>query len=303
MKGEQAMSISINSNLNNYDYQKYLNATQGNVSNQQNTYKDLLSDYLKLSNEGMQQYTGDQSTQFLPTGNYSPTASEPDLNLTIDQKKAFLTNLQTKLNGAGSASSPSSPASSPSSASTTTDQVAAARAAAQADLTNFNASTASDDQVNSLFKQVTDTFASAHPHRGKHHMHAQNQANPLSLGTNNVDQTSSNLTVDDMKTFLTNLMSNMDNLSSDGSGNTTSSQNPLDLSFADQQSGFNTSSASDDQIQSLFAQMTAALNNSQTQGQDTTSLQQNSSDTGLPPILQASGAALPPFNWKPTATL
>lgn len=286
MKGEQVVSISINSNLNNYDYQKYLSETQGKVSDKQNTYKDLLNDYLKLSNEGMQQYTGDQSTQFLPTGNYSPTGSEPDL--TTDQKKAFLTNLQTKLSSTDPASS------------TTTDKVAAARSAVKADLTNFNASTASDDQVNSLFKQVTDTFASTHPHRGNHHLHAQNQGNPFSVGTNNVDQTSSNLTVNDMKTFLTNLM---DNLSSNSSGNTTSSQNPLDLSFADQLSGFDTSSATDDQIQSLFSQITEALNNSQTQGQDNTSLQQNSIDTGFPPILQASGAALPPFNWKPTSTL
>jgi hypothetical protein len=287
MKGEQIVSIAINPTTNNYDYQNYLSDTQSNASSKQNTYKEIFNDLLNLSNE----YAGGQTPQFLPSENFTPTTSKPDP--TIDQEKTFLTNLQTKLGSTDSATS------------NLLEKLAATQLNVKNDLTGFNPSTATDGQVDHLFKQLTDTLASADPLLAANSLNSQNTSFPLAgVLDNNLNGTSSSLSVDDMKNLLTNFMDLLTSNSNDSDDLTsTSSSSTLDTSLLDQLSGLDTSSASDGQIQSIFSTIAQALQNSQVQGQDNTSLQQTSDDTGFPPILQTSGAALPPFNWKPSSTL
>jgi hypothetical protein len=248
------VSISINTQ-NGYDYSKYLNASQSKDTDKQGQYAQYLNDFLNISNEGMQGLNGVQATQFLPTGNYGTT-------LTTDQEKTILSKLQSKLNSTDSSSS----------------KFAQARSTIKDDLKDFDASTATDDQVDNLFKQVTAALKGTLPSNG---------SSLSAFGLSNLNSTGSTVSVDDMKSFLMNLVDKMSSVDS------TSTQNTLDPF-----SGLDPSSTTDDQTQNLFDLMTGASG----LGLDNPILQQDSNNTDFPPILQTSGVALPPFNWKPTIT-
>jgi hypothetical protein len=249
------VSISINTQ-NGYDYSKYLNENQSKATDKQGQYAQFLNDYLNISNDGMQGYNGVQPTQFLPTGNYGPA-------LTTDQEKTILTKLQSKFSSTDSASS---------------SKFAQARSTIKDDLKDFDASTATDNQVDTLFKQVTATLKGTLPSNG---------SSLSAFGLSNLNSTGSKVSVDDMKSFLMNLVDKMSSVDS------TSTQNTLDPF-----SGLDPSSTTDDQTQNLFDLMSGASG----LGLDNPILQQGSTNTDFPPILQTSGVALPPFNWKPTVT-
>ncbi|MDP4087187.1 MAG: hypothetical protein Q8934_21735 [Bacillota bacterium] len=275
------MSISINPNLTSYDLANYLGNTQNTNSNSRAQNSQFLNDLLNISNVGQTGNNGSLLTQFLPTGNYGPTISEPPL--TTDQKKQFLENLQVKVNSADSTSS-----------SNGQERFAAVQSTIKNDLSGFDASTATDDQVSKLFDQVTQTMKSARAHH--HESNSQNNSN----------SSNSTLSVDDMKPYISNLIdklsfSGVD--STDGTDSTDESTGPLlnpqDSSLGDLLSGFDSANATDDQVQNLFTTVTNLLNNSQDQGKDDPSLQTSE----FPTVLQTSGATLPPFNWKPSTTL
>jgi hypothetical protein len=121
---------------------------------------------------------------------------------------------------------------------------------------------------------------------------------PLSMALSNQGQSgSSPLTADEMNTFLSSFLDNLSLGDATGSTDGTSSQD--DLLSGDQLLGVDPSNSSNDQILGLLNQLTNNVQNSQAAGQDSAFVDQSGSDTGFPPILQVSGATLPPFDWKP----
>lgn len=272
------MSISINPYAsNNY----YLNQTQTNkVSSKQDTYAQSLGDMLQLSGS-YQTYTDGTPVAYTKDGNDS---SSP---LSMDDKKNYLTNLQTYLNSANLSSS-----------SSTSDRFMQTLSSMKDSLSSFDPTNATDDQVNNLYQQTVQTVDSARP---KHHHHK----NDLSSIMNSILASDNSNSVDDMKSLLSTLsdkLSASSTNSTTSTSNATSVSNPSDLKTTLQTilSGTDLSTSSDTQIQDLFSQVLDAIKNSVNQQQGGNDQNSNAVQAESQVFTQP---VYPVFNLNPTTSL
>lgn len=229
------MSISINSYWNTAIYKTAQTDSSASV-NQLHTHRHKAqqqesgTDSVELSQAAMEYLAGLQNTNAVPTSNYGTESSDDDL--TLDQKKVMLENIQKKL---------SSISSTQSSDTTTTDTNSADTllSTLQEALSNFDSSTATDEQVSDVFDQVTEALKNSRPPVPPHGEDGHKPPMmdgmmppppPPMEGEQQSDETSEGmLTTDQKKEILTSLQSKLTSLS-----------------------GFDPSTATDEQLSDLF---------------------------------------------------
>lgn len=158
------MSISINGYGSSYNltqsdstntveshHHSHRHSSRSTASEEQGTSTDTV----QFSQQSMEYLIGYQNPNPVSTGNYGPNSSEPEL--TTDQKKAILADMQNRLSTLSSSSSGipvSGNATNPF--STIKDE-----------LSGFDSSNATDEQISDLFDEVTQTAEQALPPFGQ----------------------------------------------------------------------------------------------------------------------------------------
>ncbi|MEB3103966.1 hypothetical protein [Ferviditalea candida] len=214
-------------------------------------------------------------------GNYSDSGSES--SLTSDQKKSILENLYSKLSSLSSSQSSSGTDSTSSTSSTSnTDSSTDLISSLKEELSGFDASSATDQQVSDTFDKVMQTLRQAAPPPPppppENDSSQQNNSNeglpamlqamggiapPFAWGissdnSNSSDSDSANtLTTDQKKTFLAKLEQHLKNGSSQHADGDSIDQT-LDT-IKEELSGTDFSSATDQQVTDLFNEVTKQL--------------------------------------------
>lgn len=222
MKGVFYMSESINSNYSNL-YGNWTTAnltsipsTQQTSSNSESTFKD----YMQLAT----------STQFTSSGNYS--SSTTDLtSLTTEQKTAYLETMLKRLESTDSSESSYLPESLQTALSTVGDL-----------LSDFQASDSSEEEISELFTAVTETPEEAKPSKA--------EMTPPPLPINNItaqmddssSETSTELSVDQMKELIFNLINTL------SENDSTDNTDTLSASITEQLSDYDQTTATDEEF-------------------------------------------------------
>ncbi|WP_048716984.1 hypothetical protein [Bacillus sp. 522_BSPC] len=266
------MSVSINSNYSNL-YGNWTTAnltsipsTQQTSSNSESTFKD----YMQLAT----------STQFTSSGNYS--SSTTDLtSLTTEQKTAYLETMLKRLESTDSSESSYLPESLQTALSTVGEL-----------LSDFQASDSSEEEISELFTAVTETPEEAKPSKA--------EMTPPPLPINNItaqmddssSETSTELSVDQMKELIFNLINTL------SENDSTDNTDTLSASITEQLSDYDQTTATDEEIQTLFENLMKQVETSQ-QNITTGTNDASGSTDAFPSSIQMTGTSLPPFNWKP----
>lgn len=270
------MSVSINSNYTNL-YGNWTTAnltsipsTQQTSSNSESTFKD----YMQLAT----------STQSTSSGNYS--SSTTDLtSLTAEQKTAYLETMLKRLESTDSSESSYLPESLQTALSTVGDL-----------LSDFQASNSSEEEISELFTAVTETLEEAKPSKA--------EMTPPPLPINNItaqmddssSETSTELSVDQMKELIFNLINTL------SENDSTDNTDTLSTSITEQLSDYDQTTATDEEIQTLFENLLKQVETSQ-QNIATGTNDESGSTDAFPSSIQMTGTSLPPFNWKPNNTV
>lgn len=280
------MSISISSYRSN-PYSQYLNRKQASETESsagletsntigKNSKKTDGSDpsaisylaYLAAqSNIPYQTFTQDNNAYGSDYGMYN-------MDLSTEDKKTMLSDLQSKLSSMTSASAAGSD--SASTDAEATDPFESLVASLQSVLSDADLTTASDDEISSLFDKVSEVMDKSAP--------------PIPPGpppTGEMEQEEESLTTDDMKSILSELQSRLSALGEDDTLPDSMTQALAEVQK--ELSGYDASTATDDQVAALFEQVSDTL--------DSARPEHKRDDSGLPPQLRAMGGVMPPFAW------
>ncbi|MCM3029254.1 hypothetical protein [Niallia sp. MER 6] len=210
-------------------------------------------------------------------GSEVPVTSTKDLPaLTTEQKTAFLKNMQPKAEESGSLTD-----------TTLQDSLQTAYTTISSLLSEFDTEESTEDEISSLFEQVSDTLESAKPQR------------VMSIGTMPppvISQMSEEYTVAQMSQFLSNIISS---LNTEDTAEASIITDSLSSDLSGQLAGFDLESASDEQIANIFESILQELNEEQSNADSSSSVTSETISEAFPNSIQLSGSSLPPFNWKP----
>ncbi|GKU82180.1 hypothetical protein [Niallia sp. NCCP-28] len=276
------MSVSINSNYTNlYGSWNTANMTNTSTSNNQQTASSsqpAFGDYLQLA-------TNNQGNSI---GNYDSISTD-NTSLTTKQKTAYLETMLKRIQSTDTSDSSNLPEGLQTALSTVNNL-----------LGNFNASSSSEEEISNLFTSVTETLEKSKPSKAEMQANGMTTSPPPPINSNaeqsenTAAETNRALSVDQMKEFISNLIST---LNSD-SDSTESISDSLSTNLIDQLSEYDETTATDAEVQALFENLMKLLEESQQNTQTATSSESNST-AAFPNSIQMTGASLPPFNWKP----
>jgi len=208
-------------------------------------------------------------------------------SLTTDQKVAFLENMQAKAAKVGNATDASLPEGLQTAFSTISNL-----------LSGFTANESSEEDVTSLFDQVTKVLEDSKPKGTAMPFGAAPP--PNSAETSVTDESYS---VEQMSQFLANLISSLNTEEEEDKENSLLTDS-LSENTINQLSSLDLGSAAEEQVTSLFASIIAELEAAKQEQINTSSASMKDSETtdeAFPNSIQLSGTSLPPINWKPTA--
>jgi hypothetical protein len=285
------LSISINTYDNSSSYTTTSSDSSNSVTNKHHPHRhssdstankeqSTSSDSVQFSLEMMEYLAGLQNQTSVSTGNYGSDSGENAL--TTEQKKSILANLQTKLSSLGS--SPSSDLVDNAANNNADNTISTIKD----ELSTFNASTATDQQVSDLFGEVTQTLESSRPSisNGNASQQAANLGGlppmmkamggvvpPFAWGIGDEqdsqqsgDNTVNTLTTDQKKSILADMQNKLSSLSSSGSNdssdNVANNAAKILSTIKDELSGFDASTATDQQISDLFGEVTQTIEQS-----------------------------------------
>lgn len=270
------MSVSINSPYYNL-YDSWLktngtNTTTNSNSEAAESNQTSFGDYLQLASTT-------QGNSF----NYS--SNQVDMtNLTSKQKTAYLETMLNRIQEIDSTNS-----------STLPEDLKSALNSVSEILSDFNPTSNTEEEIATLFTSVTETMEKANP--SKTEMQANGMTLPPPLPFINITQseetasdTDSELAVDSMKEFISNLISSLRSNEED----TTSVSDTLGTDLTEELSDYKEASMTDEEVQALFNELISRLEESPTTN--------NSSIEAFPSSIQMTGSSLPPFNWRPSST-
>ncbi|MEM5010495.1 hypothetical protein WKH57_07255 [Niallia taxi] len=207
-------------------------------------------------------------------------------SLTTDQKVAFLENMQAKAAKVGNATDASLPEGLQTAFSTISNL-----------LSGFTANESSEEDVTSLFDQVTKVLEDSKPKGTAMPFGAAPP--PNSAETSVTDESYS---VEQMSQFLANLISSLNTEEEEDKENSLLTDS-LSENTINQLSSLDLGSAEEEQVTSLFASIIADLEAAKQEQINTSSASMKDSETtdeAFPNSIQLSGTSLPPINWKPT---
>jgi len=278
------MSISINSNYANlYGSQNAANVTNTSTSSSQQTdtsSQPAFRDYMQLA-----------ASQGNSIGNYD-SSTRDKTSLTTEQKTTYLETMLKRIQSTDTSDSSNLPESLQTALSTVNDL-----------LSNFDASSSSEEEISNLFASVTETLEKAKPSKAEMQANGMTPPPPPPINSNaeqaenTAAETSTALSVDQMKEFISNLISTLN--SNDDS--TKSISDSLSTNLIDQLSEYDETTATDKEVQALFENLMQQLEEAQ-QSTQTAANSESSSTEAFPNSIQMTGASLPPFNWKPSTT-
>ncbi|MGG4408683.1 hypothetical protein ABER75_08115 [Niallia taxi] len=208
-------------------------------------------------------------------------------SLTTDQKVAFLENMQAKAAKVGNATDASLPEGLQTAFSTISNL-----------LSGFTANESSEEDVTSLFDQVTKVLEDSKPKGTAMPFGAAPP--PNSAETSVTDESYS---VEQMSQFLANLISSLNTEEEEDKENSLLTDS-LSENTINQLSSLDLGSAEEEQVTSLFASIIAELEAAKQEQINASSASMKDSETtdeAFPNSIQLSGTSLPPINWKPTA--
>lgn len=208
-------------------------------------------------------------------------------SLTTDQKVAFLENMQAKAAKVGNATDASLPEGLQTAFSTISNL-----------LSGFTANESSEEDVTSLFDQVTKVLEDSKPKGTAMPFGAAPP--PNSAETSVTDESYS---VEQMSQFLANLISSLNTEEEEDKENSLLTDS-LSENTINQLSSLDLGSAAEEQVTSLFASIIAELEVAKQEQINANSASMKDSETtdeAFPNSIQLSGTSLPPINWKPTA--
>lgn len=208
-------------------------------------------------------------------------------SLTTDQKVAFLENMQAKAAKVGNATDASLPEGLQTAFSTISNL-----------LSGFTANESSEEDVTSLFDQVTKVLEDSKPKGTAMPFGAAPP--PNSAETSVTDESYS---VEQMSQFLANLISSLNTEEEEDKKNSLLTDS-LSENTINQLSSLDLGSAEEEQVTSLFASIIAELEAAKQEQINASSASMKDSETtdeAFPNSIQLSGTSLPPINWKPTA--
>ncbi|WP_182102307.1 hypothetical protein [Niallia taxi] len=208
-------------------------------------------------------------------------------SLTTDQKVAFLENMQAKAAKVGNATDASLPEGLQTAFSTISNL-----------LSGFTANESSEEDVTSLFDQVTKVLEDSKPKGTAMPFGAAPP--PNSAETSVTDESYS---VEQMSQFLANLISSLNTEEEEDKKNSLLTDS-LSENTINQLSSLDLGSAAEEQVTSLFASIIAELEAAKQEQINASSASMKDSETtdeAFPNSIQLSGTSLPPINWKPTA--
>lgn len=208
-------------------------------------------------------------------------------SLTTDQKVAFLENMQAKAAKVGNATDASLPEGLQTAFSTISNL-----------LSGFTANESSEEEVTSLFDQVTKVLEDSKPKGTAMPFGAAPP--PNSAETSVTDESYS---VEQMSQFLANLISSLNTEEEEDKENSLLTDS-LSENTINQLSSLDLGSAAEEQVTSLFASIIAELEVAKQEQINANSASMKDSETtdeAFPNSIQLSGTSLPPINWKPTA--
>ncbi|PKG24599.1 hypothetical protein [Niallia nealsonii] len=276
------MSVSINSNYTNlYGSWNTANMTTTSTSNSQQTASNsqpAFGDYLQLA-------TNNQENS---SGNYDSNSTDKT-SLTTEQKTAYLETMLKRIQSTDTSDSSNLPEGLQTALSTVTDL-----------LSNFDASSSSEEEISNLFTSVTETLEKAKPSQAEIQANGMTPPPPPPINSSTAQsketttETNTELSIDQMKEFISNLINT---LNSD-SDSTESIIDSLGTNLTDQLSEYDETTATNTEVQALFENLIKQLEESQQNTQTATSSESNST-AAFPNSIQMTGASLPPFNWKP----
>lgn len=207
-------------------------------------------------------------------------------SLTTDQKVAFLENMQAKTAKVGNATDASLPEGLQTAFSTISNL-----------LSGFTANESSEEDVTSLFDQVTKVLEDSKPKGTAMPFGAAPP--PNSAETSVTDESYS---VEQMSQFLANLISSLNTEEEEDKENSLLTDS-LSENTINQLSSLDLGSAAEEQVTSLFASIIADLEAAKQEQINASSASMKDSETtdeAFPNSIQLSGTSLPPINWKPT---
>ncbi|MGG0737727.1 hypothetical protein [Niallia taxi] len=208
-------------------------------------------------------------------------------SLTTDQKVAFLENMQAKAAKVGNATDASLPEGLQTAFSTISNL-----------LSGFTANESSEEDVTSLFDQVTKVLEDSKPKGTAMPFGAAPP--PNSAETSVTDESYS---VEQMSQFLANLISSLNTEEEEDKENSLLTDS-LSENTINQLSSLDLGSAAEEEVTSLFASIIAELEATKQEQINANSASMKDSETtdeAFPNSIQLSGTSLPPINWKPTA--
>ncbi|MBB3110788.1 hypothetical protein FHS18_002855 [Paenibacillus phyllosphaerae] len=268
------MSISINSYRNSYAYtwnqedSAANRTTEGGSKSRSGSAADSIAfsldalSYLNVQKPGA-------------TGTSADAVEDKD-EISIDQKKTMLVNLQNRLSDSQADAD-----------SASTGPMSEAIASLSETLYGFDASTATDEEISAMFESVADTMDSMRPSGGRPPMMPGGFPPPMpSSDSASSEEGIAALSADDMKSMLAELQNQLSGLDED-------SELPPGLAEAlasvkEQLSGFDASTATDEEVSALFEEVGATLEESRPQPPDA---------GGVPSQLMAMSGIMPPFAW------
>lgn len=273
------MSLSINNYTSNSTYKTTQSDTSSTVTAHHHLHRhsskiaasgkqETAGDSLQLSQEMMEYLAGYQNTTPVSTETYGSDSGENAL--TSDQKKLILADLQARLNGIDAADSGTK--------TSGTDPLSTVKE----ELSGFDASSATDQQISDLFDEVAQTLQSSRPPGfGGEPPEPPEQAGgasglppmmkamggvlpPFAWGidesgdSQSSDDTEVTLTADQKKSILADIQAKLSKLDSTQSGSTTSGSQALSA-IKNELSEFDASKATDDQVSDLFDEVAQTI--------------------------------------------
>lgn len=274
------MSISIQNYRTSYSrYADQDNAGNADASTENNRK-------LKRSDADTIAFSLDALTylaQQRPGNAATADAVDDKSEISIDQKKTMLSNLQNRLAENGETTAAGAGEDNP---------LAAALSSLTEQLSGFDAETATDEEVSALFESVADTMDGMRP-SGPPPMRIGAGGFPPPMQTDGLKgQTEETLSADDMKAMLAELQEKLDGLSEDEA-----SELPPELAEAmaavqEELAGFEAETASDEDVSALFDTVAQTLQQSRPEPPP-----KPEGESGPPPMLQAMGGLMPMFAW------
>ncbi|WP_438446521.1 hypothetical protein [Gorillibacterium sp. sgz5001074] len=245
-------------------------------------------DSIEISPEAMAYLAAQNAAGVGAAASSASASEETGGDLTVDEKKSFLTELQSQLSQLGTDSAVSD-----GSAEDVQDPLFSALTAMKETLSGVDLSASSEEEITDLFDKVTSSMDNARPQRpmGPPPMRGAGGPPPMN-GMEEEEDEEDSISTEEEKSVLTTLQSMLEALEESDEDE----QDPLAEALSglkDKLTGYDAASATDEDTEELFDAVAETLKGSRPQPHE-------DKKGGPPAMLKAMGGITPPFVWALT---